>query len=733
MADGDFAVDVICAFEKRKGKKWHEVEGDPHRHYLFLGPLGDMDDELWEIFGVATSDSHQKQVKAAIAQGEKVESTLTVYCGTYDRYYLNSDLNAATAWSMDDPTLYYTGDTIRIGQRHDGSTYYYQAMEGNLGFGTSALGAGVTVSAATLSLWGYDNQMNVGYPQLQARAASGYGVMTPAQLTAATLLATRNSSAGWSTSGYNAFTSTASMPGAINRTGVTYFMLCTDDLAAGSSYGTGGWNSYASCYSANYGGRSPKLVITYATTPPPEPPSTIAVGNAVDYDDKTFWPTTIVSDAWATPGKLLLACEEGVCAEDRGLCATGKTPAVGAYYDYQIPVPTGGLRVPAGLYSQQVPYQLPTGSTLSVKVSLVIDGVEGTEYTQALPVTAGAVSTFGVQVTQATAAVAATSLVVRTEVTVYSAGGGAATLYPIPVDLVGTAPCGHFGLATGQSSITEWERATPVIVLESPPAGSHADPTLLSGPPIVKLTCDSLYPNDVVTVKAYADPARDNEHSPVWERVQVDSAVVQLFTASVMPFGSMRRYVEIGDAPYQLTPPDVALDNAPGVVAWIAGHNYHGADKVVPTHPWPRYYQQLTGGVSGSSEPVWPSDGNSVEDGTCLWEDLGDRYSYHTNTYYVLTVTSAMGTLFQTIAMEALLDTGNPVVADQNIAPPQIISVPDCDTETEVILKVKRGTAYENDPNPMEVEIELIGPDGTTHAFRPGVALEQYIGRLTAS
>ncbi|MCG8427735.1 MAG: prepilin-type N-terminal cleavage/methylation domain-containing protein [Chromatiales bacterium] len=58
---------------------------------------------------------------------------------------------------------------------------------------------------------------------------------------------------------------------------------------------------------------------------------------------------------------------------------------------------------------------------------------------------------------------------------------------------------------------------------------------------------------------------------------------------------------------------------------WITATSYAIGNIVVPTSSNGHKYRVLVAGVSGGSEPAWPTDGSSLTDGTVTWEDLGDH------------------------------------------------------------------------------------------------------------
>lgn len=787
------AVSVYCEFQKWDDG-WMEVPADPHQHYLLVGPPECLEGELWDLFDTVTCPEHFAQIEAALARGENVQSTTTFYATGYDGYIRSHDRYAwGDAWNFVDigvDDVFASSDYLRIGTRKDGSTQKYTAWEAFIDFNTAALGAGVIVSAVSLDLWGVTNRLAVGDWNIQARVHDWGGSLTygskvnPGAMLYETLFAHRPSSWGFSTSGYNRFASTAAAPSSVNRTGYTRLVLATAAHIAMAPYSlSGGWVQYCDVASSGAAYKEPKLTVTYAVPNPQQPgnpgtpptvedhpteviedPTWLATwsdSRTIDYNKRVIWPTGIALDNYATAGQVVLNCEEGVAAEERSLVDTaytvtapyGRLPEIGAYFDYLIPIPAGGLAMPAGTLVVALPYRMPSVDTLELEVSITSGSWTSTPVAISLPHTNDEVMMFGLPIVIPGApplvwgtATPDQSCFVRLKITDFVNGSAPAAsttrLYPLPIDLAGTVRCVHIGLEPDQG-VTAWARSVPVVVMESPAPGSHSSPTLVSGLPVMKLTCDAIYPNDVVTVTAYADSTKDLAHAEDHERTQVDTAEVSVVTVSVMPYGSLRRYLEVGNYPYLLNPPDAAKDNAPNCVRWLPNKWYQYGSKVVPTYPWPRFYSQdvddsvaqdgTGGGFTGATEPVWPADGSTVADGDCIWSDSGDRYLYKTNTFYRLVITSASGTELAIVELEALLDVLNPLAVDTNIAPPQLVTLADCTSDDEITLRATRGPSHEHDHNPLEVEFELVYPDGTVQTFRPGIALEQFIGRLSGS
>lgn len=56
---------------------------------------------------------------------------------------------------------------------------------------------------------------------------------------------------------------------------------------------------------------------------------------------------------------------------------------------------------------------------------------------------------------------------------------------------------------------------------------------------------------------------------------------------------------------------------------WFAAADYALTDRVFPAVPNGHWYEAEAGGTSGASEPVWPTTGGTVVDGSVTWRDKG--------------------------------------------------------------------------------------------------------------
>ena len=128
-------------------------------------------------------------------------------------------------------------DTFTVGQRTPLGGLYY-VFQTYLSFDTSAVTG--TVSSVTLSIYGqFDN--SVTDFTIEARVHD-FGAtletgdyVAGASLSGKTLVASRSTASGWSTSGYNAFTSDAAFLTAINQSGSTRLLLCSDRTRSGTT------------------------------------------------------------------------------------------------------------------------------------------------------------------------------------------------------------------------------------------------------------------------------------------------------------------------------------------------------------------------------------------------------------------------------------------------------------------------------------------------------------------
>ena len=194
-------------------------------------------------------------------------TTYTIYADTSDGYLQSSNAAYATARSGGGGLTAYTTGSIIVGQSfYGGATYYI--FEGFLGFDTSPIGAGSTVTAATLSLDGQTDNSTTDFT-IEAWSRDWGTAITTADWVAGASLSGLTLVASYASSGftfvYNDFTSEAAFLAAINLTGYTRILLASAKTNANTAP-TG--DEYITFRAAEASGTSqdPKLVVI-ATSP----------------------------------------------------------------------------------------------------------------------------------------------------------------------------------------------------------------------------------------------------------------------------------------------------------------------------------------------------------------------------------------------------------------------------------------------------------------------------------
>lgn len=190
--------------------------------------------------------------------------TNTFFSGTNDGHIFSNDSGTyANARAMaTSPSVNNTATVITFGQADFGGPDYY-CYEGFVDFDTSAIADTDTVTSATLSLWGQTDASATDFT-MEAREWDWGGALTTADVVAGaslsgkTLLASLTT-AGLSTSGYNAFTeSGTNFQTATNmKTGTVSIILDSSRQTSGTTP-TG--TEYVSVQSAD-GANAPKLVV----------------------------------------------------------------------------------------------------------------------------------------------------------------------------------------------------------------------------------------------------------------------------------------------------------------------------------------------------------------------------------------------------------------------------------------------------------------------------------------
>lgn len=190
----------------------------------------------------------------------------TVFAGTNDGNISSSNATYATARSGSG-LVADTASIILTAGGQDLSFTTYDVYEGFFSFDTSPVPDADTISAVVLSLKGDDAGSSPTF-SLQARVFNWGATLTTADwiagasLSGNTLVATFATS-GWSITAYNAFTeSGTAFRTAINKTGTTFLMTCSDQTVSGTT--PTDTNQLVNVWMADNAGTTsdPKLVIT---------------------------------------------------------------------------------------------------------------------------------------------------------------------------------------------------------------------------------------------------------------------------------------------------------------------------------------------------------------------------------------------------------------------------------------------------------------------------------------
>jgi hypothetical protein len=194
-------------------------------------------------------------------------TTTTVYASAADGRIESDSPTYATARAGNNLVASAANTTDVHGQWEFFNRRCYEAF---LSFDTSGIPDGDTVSAATLDLYGQNDGSTTDFVS-EARTKDWGASLTTADWVAGadlgslTLQASRNTSAGWSTSAYNTYTSEAGFPAAVNKTGTTYLMMSSSRHRIGNDPGASG-SEKVDAYSADDSGttRDPKLTVVHA-------------------------------------------------------------------------------------------------------------------------------------------------------------------------------------------------------------------------------------------------------------------------------------------------------------------------------------------------------------------------------------------------------------------------------------------------------------------------------------
>jgi hypothetical protein len=197
-----------------------------------------------------------------VASGDPIYASVSgeVYC--YDSAW--ADVVAATG---DGESADTTTQTPRCGTRVAASPAY-TGFQLALKFDTSGIPDDATITGAKLYLYGQADNSTQDFT-LQCYEWSDWGTLNGADFLAAsgfaakTLLASFATS-GFSTGGYNEFTSESAFLAAINKSGTTWLWVTSDRYVAGTEPST---NEYVAVYGVPYTGtsRDPYIVVEYTT------------------------------------------------------------------------------------------------------------------------------------------------------------------------------------------------------------------------------------------------------------------------------------------------------------------------------------------------------------------------------------------------------------------------------------------------------------------------------------
>lgn len=214
--------------------------------------------------------------EAAESKGVSLEEaltgdpTLTVYAATSDGAIESSDAAYATARAGGALVVSGGSSGNIVGQYFSGTTY--TAWEAFYSFDTSALGAAATVTGATFSIYGNNDNSGTDFTIEAYIKAWEAGGLTSADWVAGANIASLTKvaefeTASWNAAGYNAFLSGGAkgdLPGNVNKTGTTQLMIVSSRLRSGTAPAG---EEYVGAYWAERVGttQDPRLVVTYST------------------------------------------------------------------------------------------------------------------------------------------------------------------------------------------------------------------------------------------------------------------------------------------------------------------------------------------------------------------------------------------------------------------------------------------------------------------------------------
>lgn len=196
-------------------------------------------------------------------------SPLTVYAESYDGYtdaYNNGTYaTARESWGANVSLNSAGTDTgaMTLGQQK--ASTYYDIYEAFLSFDTSSIPDDATIDSVVLSLWSLTDNSSTDFV-IQARTLDFGNTLTVGDHVAGTtfngltLLASRSTSGGFTTGGYRDLTSEVAFLSAINKTGKTRMVLCSDRFAAGTAPTQG---ETVVIDSSESSGNAARLVVAY--------------------------------------------------------------------------------------------------------------------------------------------------------------------------------------------------------------------------------------------------------------------------------------------------------------------------------------------------------------------------------------------------------------------------------------------------------------------------------------
>ena len=238
------------------------VERDNFREDVVAGARIDIEHTV----RVVTKDGTQPHIKAKP--------------GTVSTFYAtepggNGSVNSnSTTYATARTGASQTGSAAhQVGQIFSSPTYF--CYEAPVIFDTSALGDSDTISAATLSAYGWFDAANTDFTVTAAESTYDGGAVVGGDFVSGADLAALSTKAskttvGWSTAGYNDFTSEAAMLTYISKTGSTAFLFYSSRHSAGNAPAG---DEYVGFYDADNAGTTndPKLVVTHAAAPTGNP------------------------------------------------------------------------------------------------------------------------------------------------------------------------------------------------------------------------------------------------------------------------------------------------------------------------------------------------------------------------------------------------------------------------------------------------------------------------------